>query len=99
MCSCSRCRNLLALGLAVGVMATHEPPHVHVPTPGEQADWFGQVGIVRAGGPGPGQLGGSRGPSNNQIHVVHAASRAQHEAATFAAIRQTLCNNRARVRP
>lgn len=36
MCTCRRCRHLLSLGLAVGIVALHDPPHAHVPAAGEQ---------------------------------------------------------------
>jgi len=95
MCSCSHCRNLLALGLVVGVVVLHEPPHAHVPTPGEQEVALGSVAIVRSSSSSSGSV---LAPANqNLIHVVHAVSRAQHEAATYTAIRQTLHNNRIRV--
>jgi len=47
MCACRRCRPLLALGLAAGVVVGHEAPHDHVVAAGAQAVAPGKVAIVR----------------------------------------------------
>lgn len=46
MCTCRRCRHLLSLGLAVGIVALHDPPHAHVPSAGEQDGALKSVVIV-----------------------------------------------------
>ena len=38
-------KKVLGLGLALGVVVSHEPPHAHVVAPGEQTEWFGKYEI------------------------------------------------------
>jgi len=66
MCACRRCRSLLALGVAAGVVLGHEAPHDHTVAPGERAVWFGKVAIVR------GTTGGVTGSAALAVPVAVA---------------------------